>query len=443
MIVELCLDFKNQIGINLESRAENPIPNRQIRSENRIGDRRCSGVLTVERRNPDGAFVFHISHEMNDSRREHKHVALPKAPGEETVLRHAAIRSIFCGQSKGQTRRTLPLLSTSALGKKPKKEVQRCNSASGHTCWNVLREAKIDPPIQTLYFLSGGATTLIFILLGANAVISLLILSAMPVNIVVPPLRTIFPYSSFHPDYGWLEENLWAAESLSTNSDHLSIGLWAVGRCYGGDADSVEFHFQCNLIIDDDDDDRLWSTKKKSSGRMFGSSPSSHPWQWLKVTRGYFSISVCAFVFPGGDVVGRIVDRNIQREYWERNMVKLFHEALKLRQTAQETAAGVCAAPNLVFSFDLFSQASRELEPSSELHFLGRRRRNYAASRLRDYLPRSFLAAALLLRWLSGEPLHQLPEVLHVRLDDLRGENVNYPDLGRLHQFGYCVGIFV
>nr|GMC84355.1 Os03g0718150 [Ipomoea batatas] len=253
MIVELCLDFKNQIGINLESRAKDPIPNRQIRSENRIGDRRCPGVLAVERRNPDGALVFHVAHEMNDSRREHKYVALPKAPGEETVLRvrrhepnhenpfhytehlggggvnvgrNAALsvgqylraRNLVAeSRSVGQYLRARNLVAESrSVGqyrhkrgqvrrgrrdgrekgkRRAKKEVQRCNSASGHTCWKVLREAKIDPPIQTLYFLSGGATTLIFILLGANAVISLLILSAMPVNIVVPPLRTIFPYS--------------------------------------------------------------------------------------------------------------------------------------------------------------------------------------------------------------------------------------------------------
>uniref|UniRef100_A0A7C9DLJ1 Uncharacterized protein n=1 Tax=Opuntia streptacantha TaxID=393608 RepID=A0A7C9DLJ1_OPUST len=55
----------------------------------------------------------------------------------------------------------------------------------------------MEPPIHTLYFLSGGATTLIFMLLGAKAVISLLILSAIPGNIVVPPLRTMFPYRSF------------------------------------------------------------------------------------------------------------------------------------------------------------------------------------------------------------------------------------------------------
>ncbi|KAH0452784.1 hypothetical protein IEQ34_017108 [Dendrobium chrysotoxum] len=62
-----------------------------------------------------------------------------------------------------------------------------------YTCWKVLRDAKMEPPIQTLYFLSGGATTLIFMLLGANAVISLFILSAIPGNIVEPPLKTMFP----------------------------------------------------------------------------------------------------------------------------------------------------------------------------------------------------------------------------------------------------------
>jgi hypothetical protein len=75
-----------------------------------------------------------------------------------------------------------------------------------HICWKVERDAKIDPPIQTTkikykqlkyffrkiellpeYFLSGGATTLIFIVEGANAVSSLVILSAIPGNIVVPP----------------------------------------------------------------------------------------------------------------------------------------------------------------------------------------------------------------------------------------------------------------
>lgn len=112
------------------------------------------------------------------------------------------------------------------------------------TCWKVLREAKMDPPIHTLYFLSGGATTLIFMLLGASAVISLLILSAMPGNMVDPPLSTIFPYKSFLISTshfimelyvvswipaasipiidGW-KEDLRAAETLCPNGDHLPI----------------------------------------------------------------------------------------------------------------------------------------------------------------------------------------------------------------------------
>merc|ERR1719408_655227 len=66
-----------------------------------------------------------------------------------------------------------------------------------HICWNVLSEDKMDPPIHTEYFLSGGATTLIFIVEGAKAVSSLVIRSPMPVNIVVPPDRTTFAYKSF------------------------------------------------------------------------------------------------------------------------------------------------------------------------------------------------------------------------------------------------------
>lgn len=48
-----------------------------------------------------------------------------------------------------------------------------------HICWNVDRLARIDPPIQTEYFRSGGATILTFIDEGASAVISLPIRSAV------------------------------------------------------------------------------------------------------------------------------------------------------------------------------------------------------------------------------------------------------------------------
>merc|ERR1712100_747022 len=65
-----------------------------------------------------------------------------------------------------------------------------------HICWKVLREERMEPPIQTEYFRSGGATTLIFIVEGARAVNSLVMRSPMPVNIVVPPESTTFAYRS-------------------------------------------------------------------------------------------------------------------------------------------------------------------------------------------------------------------------------------------------------
>ena len=49
-----------------------------------------------------------------------------------------------------------------------------------HICWNVDSEARMEPPIQTEYLRSGGATTLIFMAEGASAVISLLMRSAIP-----------------------------------------------------------------------------------------------------------------------------------------------------------------------------------------------------------------------------------------------------------------------
>merc|ERR1719330_50942 len=66
-----------------------------------------------------------------------------------------------------------------------------------HICWNVLSDDKMDPPIHTEYFRSGGATTLIFIVEGARAVSSLVILSPIPANMVVPPDNTTFAYRSF------------------------------------------------------------------------------------------------------------------------------------------------------------------------------------------------------------------------------------------------------
>ena len=58
---------------------------------------------------------------------------------------------------------------------------------------NVESEARIEPPIQTEYFLSGGAMTLIFIVGGANWIISFSNLVLMPGYIDVPPDKTMFP----------------------------------------------------------------------------------------------------------------------------------------------------------------------------------------------------------------------------------------------------------
>jgi len=50
-----------------------------------------------------------------------------------------------------------------------------------HICWNVEREARMEPPIHTEYLRSGGEMILIFIVGGARAVISFCIRSAIPV----------------------------------------------------------------------------------------------------------------------------------------------------------------------------------------------------------------------------------------------------------------------
>lgn len=56
-----------------------------------------------------------------------------------------------------------------------------------HICWKVDRDAKIEPPIQTEYFRSGGAMILTFMDDGARAVISFCIRSEIPGYMVVPP----------------------------------------------------------------------------------------------------------------------------------------------------------------------------------------------------------------------------------------------------------------
>ena len=113
-----------------------------------------------------------------------------------------------------------------------------------HICWKVDRDAKIEPPIQTEYFLSGGAIILIFMVGGARAVISFCILSAMPGYMVEPPDKTVLAYKSLRMStshfmmllytVSWipadsipkkdLEHGLGATESLVSNGDDLTVG---------------------------------------------------------------------------------------------------------------------------------------------------------------------------------------------------------------------------
>merc|ERR1712137_438453 len=65
-----------------------------------------------------------------------------------------------------------------------------------HICWKVLKEDKMEPRIHTEYLRSGGATTLIFMVEGANAVSSFVMRSPMPANMVVPPDSTTLAYKS-------------------------------------------------------------------------------------------------------------------------------------------------------------------------------------------------------------------------------------------------------
>ena len=55
-----------------------------------------------------------------------------------------------------------------------------------HISWNELRRDKMDPPIHTECFLFGGATTLIFIVDGADTVNFFVTCSHIPWNMVVP-----------------------------------------------------------------------------------------------------------------------------------------------------------------------------------------------------------------------------------------------------------------
>lgn len=66
-----------------------------------------------------------------------------------------------------------------------------------HTFLNVLNPANILPPIQVLYFRSGGANILIRVSLGASFCTSCSSRSPKPFVSVAPPDRMMFEYRDF------------------------------------------------------------------------------------------------------------------------------------------------------------------------------------------------------------------------------------------------------
>ena len=92
--------------------------------------------------------------------------------------------STSCGRWRGQTRHTPAW-------------------RPGDMSWKVEREARTDPPFQTENFLPAEAMMLTFMVLGARAVISFCILSAIPGNMVEPPESTMLANRSISHCYSW------------------------------------------------------------------------------------------------------------------------------------------------------------------------------------------------------------------------------------------------
>ena len=102
----------------------------------------------------------------------------------------------------------------------------------------------MEPPIQTEYFLSGGAMILIFMVEGARAVISFCMRSAMPgyggasgengvgvevlsdVNVALHDgvVGGFVDAARLHAQEGGLEQGLGAAEAVVSDGDHLAVG---------------------------------------------------------------------------------------------------------------------------------------------------------------------------------------------------------------------------
>merc|ERR1712033_111535 len=104
-----------------------------------------------------------------------------------------------------------------------------------HICWKVEREARMEPPIHTEYFLSEGAM----------AVISFCILSAIPGYMVVPPDSTVLAYRSLRistshfmmelKEVSWMPaDSIPRKEGWNRDSGHLKRSLPMVITCPSG-----------------------------------------------------------------------------------------------------------------------------------------------------------------------------------------------------------------
>ena len=97
-----------------------------------------------------------------------------------------------------------------------------------HICWKVEREARMEPPIQTEYFRSGGAMILTFMEDGARAVISFCIRSEIPGYMVVPPDCDMLTDCSVRWQIQILTITMLPYKSLRTSTSHFMIELKVV-----------------------------------------------------------------------------------------------------------------------------------------------------------------------------------------------------------------------
>merc|ERR1711953_1466405 len=101
----------------------------------------------------------------------------------------------------------------------------------------------MDPPIQTEYFLSGGAIILILMVEGAKAVISFCIQVLPDVNITLHDgvVGGLMDTAGFHSQERRLEEGLRGTEPPIANGDDLAVGK-LIGLLQGGGGSSSS-HF--------------------------------------------------------------------------------------------------------------------------------------------------------------------------------------------------------